>query len=137
MLEPVAIRALPRLRPSFGTLAALLAGLAVGAAVMLIPDDLPAPRMQAAYSLALDAKLVGLRTDPYRGPTEVLACLVRHGAFCVEQWVSYAAIDAVADLSRLDPYGACVPGCLFVSRDGGAWTCERHVFYLPLASLPW
>jgi hypothetical protein len=132
MLEPVAVRVLSR--PSFKTAAAILVMVA---AIMSIPD-LPGvkPRAQATYSPPLGAKLIGLRTDPYVGPTVVLACLAQ-GAFCDERWVAYAAIDAVADFSRLDPFGACVPGCLFVSRGGGDWTCERHVFYLPLTGLHW
>lgn len=135
MLEPVLVRPVPRLAPTL--VVAVFAAVAIfGAVIVKMSTSHLEPSVQATYSQALGAELIGLRTDAYRGPDVVLACLAR-GAFCDERWVSYAAIDAVADLSRLDPYGACLPGCLFVSRDGGDWTCERHVFYLSLASLAW
>jgi hypothetical protein len=135
VLEPVLVRH-TRFNPLFSAAAVFIVGLVLGALISIIPAHRFEPFAQAAYSPPLGAKLIGLRADPYVGPTVVLACLAQ-GVFCDERWVAYAAIDAVADLSRLDPYGACVPGCLFVSRGGGDWTCERHGFYLPLASRHW
>lgn len=85
MLEPVDVRVVTRFNPLFAA-TVLTVGLILGAVVTKIPWHRFEPSARAAYSQTLGAELIGLRTDPYRGPA-----------------------DEIADFSRLDLYVSYLP----------------------------
>ena len=114
----------------FGTLVGLVLGM-VAFATLESAFDGPPPRAQIVHSETLDADVIGLRDDPYIGPINALAC-INAGPFCLMRWVPLDVVEGFVDIFFAGPYGVCTPGCLMVRRDFEGWTCERHVFLLPL-----
>ena len=127
MLEPVAVRFAIRPSRFLPAVAALIAALLIGTtAIKTLRHDLE-PRAQAVYVESLDAVLLGLRTDPYRGPSVVLACLMEYGReSCTDRWVSLEAVDVIGRRVA-SPDAPPSRGCLYMVRDRSC-LCEPHEF---------
>ncbi len=123
--------------PVFGMLIGLMLGMVLGAVIGRAAVDPPDSRVQVTHSQELDADLIGLRTDPYRGPERVRACLYDRDLRCTQdRWLPIEAIDTTADaVGRIRQFNEIeVLGCVYVYRHN-ACACERHRFILPLKIL--
>ncbi|MEK7546006.1 MAG: hypothetical protein AAB554_02915 [Patescibacteria group bacterium] len=105
----------------------MILGMVTQAVISHAMDRIVA-RAQITHSDELDVDLIGWRSDPYRGPSEVLGCLY-DGGVCMTRWLPYAAIEEIADRA-LDSHATRFPGRLYVKRhDGLHW--QERVFLLP------